>query len=59
MVYGNVFDFSDWVMAPNVYGMGLLVMVEFLQQTIYLWIKLFSQMMDFKKETGNVMDGLY
>ncbi|GIS31994.1 MAG: hypothetical protein Ct9H90mP3_7900 [Flammeovirgaceae bacterium] len=29
MVYGNYTDSSEWVMYPNVYGMGILVMEEY------------------------------
>ena len=31
MVHGNVCNSSDWVMVPNVYGMGLFSDGEFLQ----------------------------
>ena len=34
---------SDWVMAPNVYGMGLFSDGGIFATKPYLWIKLFSQ----------------
>ena len=60
MVYGNVCDSSDWVMVPNVYGMGLFSDGEFCNKTLHLWVSYFMKMMDFKKgDWCNTMDGLY
>ena len=33
-------DSYDWVMVPNVYGMGNLLMEEFLQLNLYKWSQL-------------------
>ncbi len=54
-------DSSDWVMAPNVYGMGLFSDGGIFATKPYICgSSYFLKMMDFKKgEWCNVMDGLY
>ena len=54
-------DSSDWVMAPNVYGMGLFSDGGIFATKPYICgSAYFLKMMDFKKgEWCNVMDGLY
>ena len=54
-------DSSDWVMAPNVYGMGLFSDGGIFATKPYICgSSYFLKMMDFKKgEWCNTMDGLY
>tara|TARA_Y100001970_G_C14246547_1_gene868683 strand:- start:2994 stop:4472 length:1479 start_codon:yes stop_codon:yes gene_type:complete len=54
-------DSSDWVMSPNVYGMGLFSDGGIFATKPYICgSSYFLKMMDFKKgEWCNVMDGLY
>mgnify|MGYP001399714180 CR=1 FL=1 len=54
-------DSSDWVMAPNVYGMGLFSDGGIFATKPYICgSSYFLKMMDFKKgEWCNIMDGLY
>ena len=54
-------DSSDWVMAPNVYGMGLFSDGGIFATKPYICgSSYFLKMMDFKKgEWCDVMDGLY
>tara|TARA_Y100000817_G_scaffold120897_1_gene94690 strand:+ start:117 stop:1445 length:1329 start_codon:yes stop_codon:yes gene_type:complete len=54
-------DSSDWVMAPNVYGMGLFSDGGIFATKPYICgSAYFLKMMDFKKgDWCNVMDGLY
>jgi len=54
-------DSSDWVMAPNVYGMGLFSDGGIFATKPYICgSAYFMKMMDFKKgEWCNTMDGLY
>ncbi len=54
-------DSSDWVMVPNVYGMGLFSDGGIFSTKPYIsGSKYFLKMMDFKKgDWCNVMDGLY
>ena len=54
-------DSSDWVMSPNVYGMGLLSDGGIFATKPYICgSSYFMKMMDFKKgEWCNIMDGLY
>jgi len=54
-------DSSDWVMVPNVYGMGLFSDGGIFATKPYICgSSYFMKMMDFKKgEWCNVMDGLY
>src|SRR6056300_1630956 len=54
-------DSSDWVMVPNVYGMGLFSDGGIFATKPYICgSAYFMKMMDFKKgEWCNVMDGLY
>ena len=54
-------DSSDWVMSPNVYGMGLFSDGGIFSTKPYICgSSYFLKMMDFKKgEWCNVMDGLY
>ena len=42
MVYGNVVDSSDWVMSPNVYGMGLSSDGGIFATKPYLWFVIFE-----------------
>ena len=54
-------DSSDWVMSPNVYGMGLFSDGGIFATKPYICgSSYFLKMMDFKKgEWCNIMDGLY
>ena len=54
-------DSSDWVMVPNVYGMGLFSDGGIFATKPYICgSSYFMKMMDFKKgEWCNIMDGLY
>ena len=54
-------DSSDWVMAPNVYGMGLFSDGGIFATKPYICgSSYFMKMMDFKKGNWcNIMDGLY
>ena len=54
-------DSSDWVMVPNVYGMGLFSDGGIFATKPYICgSAYFMKMMDFKKgEWCNTMDGLY
>ena len=54
-------DSSDWVMGPNVYGMGLYSDGGIFATKPYICgSSYFLKMMDFKKgEWYNIMDGLY
>jgi len=54
-------DSSDWVMVPNVYGMGLFSDGGFLRPNlIFVDLVIFLKMMHFKKGPWcDVMDGLY
>ena len=54
-------DSSDWVMAPNVYGMGLFSDGGIFATKPYICgSSYFLKMMDFKRgEWCNIMDGLY
>ena len=54
-------DSSDWVMTPNVYGMGMFSDGGIFATKPYICgSSYFLKMMDFKKgEWCNVMDGLY
>ena len=54
-------DSSDWVMSPNVYGMGLFSDGGIFATKPYICGSgYFLKMMDFKKgEWCNIMDGLY
>ena len=54
-------DSSDWVMVPNVYGMGLFSVGGIFATKPYICgSAYFMKMMDFKKgEWCNTMDGLY
>ena len=54
-------DSSDWVMSPNVYGMGLFSEGGIFATKPYICgSSYFLKMMDFKKgEWCNIMDGLY
>ena len=58
---GHRFDSSDWVMVPNVYGMGLFSDGGIFATKPYICgSAYFMKMMDFKKgEWCNTMDGLY
>ena len=54
-------DSSDWVMVPNVYGMGLFSDGGIFATTPYICgSSYFMKMMDFKRgDWCNIMDGLY
>ena len=54
-------DSSEWVMSPNVYGMGLYSDGGIFATKPYICgSSYFLKMMDFKKgEWCNIMDGLY
>ena len=53
-------DSSEWVMGPNVFGIGSLVMRVFCCQAIYLWLKLCSWLSHYGQgDWCDIADGLY
>ena len=59
MVYEMFADSSEWVMVPNVYGMGLFSDGGIFATKPYLWFKLLFENDGLQKERGETVDGLY